>query len=142
MVRKNKYGGKKNNNSHLYTVSNSKELSIRFLAPCFYANICGTPEGFGLETDKRTISKDNGDNWENLQGAKTCQFFSTIIIGWKYSYTYYIHIYIYFYVYNLRSSAYLTLRIKYNFAVIKYIILLYVQFKIKNSRYFNIYLII
>lgn len=51
-----------NNNPRHTTVSNSVELSIRFLAPCFYANICEILEGPGFRRDKRTMSKDNGDN--------------------------------------------------------------------------------
>lgn len=58
--KKKKY---RNNNNPLYTtVSNSVKLSIRFLAPCFYANICEIQKGLGLRWGKRTMSKDNGDN--------------------------------------------------------------------------------
>lgn len=46
-----------------HTISLSVELNIRFLVPCFYANICRTMEGFGLVRGKKaTTSKDNGDN--------------------------------------------------------------------------------
>jgi len=51
-----------NSNPRHTTVSNSAELSIRFLVPCFYANICEILEGPGSRRDKRTMSKDNGDN--------------------------------------------------------------------------------
>lgn len=78
-----------NNNPRHTTVSNSVELSIRFLAPCFYANICEILEGLGLRRDKRTMSKDNGDNWENLQGRKLVSFLEQLLWGEN------IHIYIY-----------------------------------------------
>lgn len=46
-----------------HTIPLSVELNIRFLVPCFYANICRTLEGFGLVRDKKTTTgKDNGDN--------------------------------------------------------------------------------
>jgi len=51
-----------NNNPQYTTVSNSVKLSIRFLAPCFYANICEIQKKLGLRRGKRTMSKDNGDN--------------------------------------------------------------------------------
>lgn len=96
-----------NNNPRHTTVSNSVELSIRFLAPCFYANICEILEGPGLRRDKRLWAKTmaiiektyRGENlsvfWNNYYGVKIC-------------------IYIYIYTCNnlSRSSALLSLYAK------------------------------
>lgn len=87
-----------NNNPQHTTVSNSLELSIRFLAPCFYANICEILEGPGLRRDKRTMSKDNGDNWENLQGRKLVSFSEQLLWGEN------MHIYIYIHVYIILAG--------------------------------------
>lgn len=51
--RKKKYNREINNNPQPRAVSNSVELSVRFLVPCFYANICETLEGSDSGRDKR-----------------------------------------------------------------------------------------